>query len=125
MIDTRLDQVAGHGLTPAQTGLYREASANLFAAFPSEASQAARAAVIAEAPGGTGEDIARLIERSVRSRDDADLRLIGAYNATAPDGGDAPAPVPFGPLGSPPAPLGHPSTDDDGKKTPACLTDPR
>ena len=125
MIDTRLDQVAGHGLTPAQTGLYREASANLFAALPSAASQAARAAVIAEAPAGTGEDIARLIERSVRSRDDADLRLIGAYNATAPDGGDAPAPAPFGSLDSPPAPLGHPSTDEDGKKTPGCLTDSR
>ena len=118
MIDTRLDQVAGHGLTPAQTGLYREASANLFAAFPSAASQVARAAVIAEAPAGTGEDIARLIERSVSSRDDADLRLIGAYNATGTGGGDLPPPTPVGQIG-------HPSTDEDGKKTPGCLMEPR
>jgi conjugal transfer mating pair stabilization protein TraG len=125
MIDTRLDQVAGHGLTATQTDLYRAASeTSLFAFAPSDAQQAARAAVIAEAPSeATGDNLATLIERSVVSRDDSDLRLIGAYNRTAHQDDSNGPPVTVGRLGDrvlpdPTAtiPAPAPSTDDDVKK---------
>jgi len=84
MVEARLDAVAGFGLTAAQTDLYRSASqTSLFAFAPSEAQQAARAAVLEDAPSAaTGEQIATLIERAVTARDDSNLRLIGAYNQT-------------------------------------------
>ncbi|MBK1718619.1 conjugal transfer protein TraG N-terminal domain-containing protein [Thiocystis violacea] len=117
MIETRLGQVAGHGLTPAQEDLYRAASeTTLFAMAPSDAHQAARAAVVAEAASGaTGDNIATLIERSVVSRDDSDVRLIGAYNRTMPQA-DVEPPVPVGRMGGPVLPASYPSPDDDGKK---------
>jgi conjugal transfer mating pair stabilization protein TraG len=126
MIDTRLEQVAGHGLTAMQTDLYRAASeTSLFAFAPSDAQQAARAAVIAEAPSGaTGDNLATLIERSVVSRDDSDLRLIGAYNRTAHQDDSNGPPVTVGRLGNRvlhdptvTIPASAPSTDDDVKKT--------
>ena len=86
MIDTRLVQIAGYGLTSAQVALYREASeSTLFAFAPSAEQVAARQAVIDES-GASGEAVATLIERAVVGRDDTDLRLIGQYNQSVPIG---------------------------------------
>lgn len=80
MVNARMDQVSHYGLTAAQTALYREATGSLLADFPSAAQQTARQAVINEAGPGLGGHVAELIERSASSRDDSDLRLIGAFN---------------------------------------------
>jgi conjugal transfer mating pair stabilization protein TraG len=83
LIEARIQQIAGYGLTDAQQTLFREATDSLFAAGPSAAQQAARQAVIVEAGQARGQHIADLIERSAASRDDTDLRLIGNYNTQA------------------------------------------
>ncbi|EGV32639.1 TraG domain-containing protein [Thiorhodococcus drewsii AZ1] len=84
MIDTRMAQIEGYGLTPAQVAFYREASESSLFAFPPGTEQLAeRQAVIAES-GASGEAIATLIERAVVGRDDTDLRLIGQYNQSMP-----------------------------------------
>ncbi|HYN79424.1 MAG TPA: lytic transglycosylase domain-containing protein [Lamprocystis sp. (in: g-proteobacteria)] len=83
LIDARLNQIASYGLTPAQEHLYRQATESVFAFAPSAAQQTARQAVIDEAGPQSGAQIAELIERSAGSKDDSDLRLIGAYNRTA------------------------------------------
>jgi len=113
MIDTRLTQIEGYGLSPAQVALYREASeSTLFAFAPSSEQAVARQTVIAES-GAAGEAIATLIERSVVGRDDTDLRLIGQYNESAPLG-PVTEPSAVGSLGRPsaPGPLMHPSVTD-------------
>ncbi|MBK1717223.1 conjugal transfer protein TraG N-terminal domain-containing protein [Thiocystis violacea] len=114
MLETRLAQVAGFGLTPAQTDLYRAASeTSWFAAVPSEAHQTARTAVIAES-GSAGAQIATLIERAVSSREDSALQLIGQYNHTAADDPAAP-PASVGTLVSgalPPAAVVLPSPEE-------------
>ncbi|EGV28152.1 TraG domain-containing protein [Thiorhodococcus drewsii AZ1] len=113
MIDTRLAQIKGYGLSLAQVALYREASeSTLFAFAPSSEQAVARQAVIAES-GAAGEAIATLIERSVVGRDDTDLRLIGQYNESAPLGPVTESPAVW-PLGRPSAlgPLIHPSVTD-------------
>ena len=83
LIEARMQQIAGYGLTEAQQTLFREATGSLFAISPSEAQRAARQAVIDEAGQARGQHIADLIERSAGSRDDTDLRLIGNYNSQA------------------------------------------
>ena len=113
MIDTRLAQVEGYGLTAAQVALYREASeSTLFAFAPSAEQAAARQAVIDES-GASGEAVAALIERAVVGRDDTDLRLIGQYNQSAPIT-PVNRPPAIGTLGqaSAPGPLMHPSATD-------------
>lgn len=125
MVEARLDEIAGYGLTAAQTDLYRTASqTTLFAFAPSEAQHAARTTVIEEAPSvATGEQIATLIERAVTARDDSDLRLIGAYNQTHQADDAAEPIVPVGHLGERlrlPAAVALPHSSsaagDDGKK---------
>lgn len=113
MIDIRLAQVEGYGLTAAQVALYREASeSTLFAFAPSAEQAAARQAVIDES-GASGEAVATLIERAVVGRDDTDLRLIGQYNQSAPIT-PVDRPPAIGTLGqaSTPGPLMHPSATD-------------
>jgi conjugal transfer mating pair stabilization protein TraG len=83
MIDARMNQISSYGLTAAQANLYRQATESVFAVAPSAAQQAARQAVIDESGPQSGAQIAELIERSAGSKDDSDLRLIGAYNRTA------------------------------------------
>jgi conjugal transfer mating pair stabilization protein TraG len=81
MVDARMNQISSYGLSPAQEHLYREATESVFAGAPSATQQAAHQAVVAEAGSPRrGEQIADLIERSASSKDDTDLRLIGAYN---------------------------------------------
>ncbi|WP_295385987.1 conjugal transfer protein TraG N-terminal domain-containing protein [uncultured Thiodictyon sp.] len=80
MVNARMDQVSHYGLTATQTALYREATGALLADVPSAAQQTARQAVINEAGPALGGHVAELIERSASSRDDSDLRLIGAFN---------------------------------------------
>jgi conjugal transfer mating pair stabilization protein TraG len=87
LIDTRLDQVRGYGLTDAQMTFFRAANESFFPAGihdalgteSSRAREQARAALIAE-EGPTGEHIAELLTRSAISQDDTYLRTIGAYN---------------------------------------------
>ncbi len=81
LIDARMQQIAGYGLTAAQQTLFREATGSLLSSLPSDAQDAARQAVIDETGGARGQHIADLIERSAGSRDDSDLRLIGTYNS--------------------------------------------
>jgi conjugal transfer mating pair stabilization protein TraG len=125
MIETRLAAVAGHGLTPAQAELYRATTeTSLFAFVPSEAQRAARARVIDEAPSpAIGAQIATLIERSAGSREETDLRLIGAYNQTQPLFQSSRTPTPVGELAAevlPPVtvtlPRASASGGEDGKK---------
>jgi len=80
MIEARMQQVAGFGLTDAQQQLFRAATDSMLAELPSQAQQAARQAVINEAGPTHGTQMADLIERAAGSRDDTDLRLIGSYN---------------------------------------------
>uniref|UniRef100_UPI0025FD6471 peptidoglycan DD-metalloendopeptidase family protein n=1 Tax=uncultured Thiodictyon sp. TaxID=1846217 RepID=UPI0025FD6471 len=81
MVDARMNQVSSYGLTPAQEQLYRASTETVIAGMPSDAQQAAHQAVIAESGSSRrGEQIAELIERSASTRDDTDLRLIGAFN---------------------------------------------
>jgi len=113
MIDTRLAQIEGYGLTPAQVALYREASeSTLFAFAPSPEQAAARQAVTAES-GSAGEAIATLIEHAVVGRNDTDLRLIGQYNHSVPIAPTIEPPA-IGTRGPPstPGPLRHPTVTD-------------
>jgi conjugal transfer mating pair stabilization protein TraG len=87
LIDTRMDQVRGYGLTDEQMAFFRAASESFFPAEiqdmlntdASRAREQAREALI-QADGATGEHIAELLTRSVISQDDTYLRTIGAYN---------------------------------------------
>jgi conjugal transfer mating pair stabilization protein TraG len=81
MVDARMNQIAGYGLTDAQVDYFRESTETVFGFLPDEACDAARAAVVAES-GPIGEHVADLIQRSAESRDDTSLRMIGAYNRT-------------------------------------------
>ena len=76
-----MQQIAGYGLTDAQQNLFREGTESLFSFAPSDGQRAARQAVIDEVGGERGQHIAELIERSARTRDDTELRLIGNYNS--------------------------------------------
>ena len=81
MVDARMNQISSYGLSPAQEQLYRTSTETVIAGMPSEAQQAAHQAVITESGSNRrGEQIADLIERSASTKDDTDLRLIGAYN---------------------------------------------
>ena len=81
MVDARMNQISSYGLSPAQEQLYRTSTETVIAGLPSEAQQAAHQAVIAESGSSRrGEQIADLIERSASTKDDTDLRLIGAFN---------------------------------------------
>jgi len=87
LIDTRMDQVQGYGLTDAQMAFFRAASESFLPAGvhdlldtdTSRATAQAREALI-RAEGPTGEHIAELLTRSAISQDDTYLRTIGAYN---------------------------------------------
>ncbi|AFL73584.1 conjugal transfer protein TraG N-terminal domain-containing protein, partial [Thiocystis violascens] len=68
MIDTRLTQIEGFGLTQAQVTLYREASDSTLFAFAPSAEQAAARQVVIEESGASGEAVAALIERAVVGR---------------------------------------------------------
>ena len=113
MIDTRLAQIEGYGLTSAQAALYREASESTLFAFAPSADQAAARQAVIEESGASGEAIATLIERAVVGRDDTDLRLIGQYNQSVPTG-TALEPLAIGTLGPPraPGPLMHASVTE-------------
>jgi murein DD-endopeptidase MepM/ murein hydrolase activator NlpD len=81
MVDARMNQIASYGLSPAQAQLYRTSTESVIAGMPSEAHQAAHQAVITESGSNRrGAQIADLIERSASTKDDTDLRLIGAFN---------------------------------------------
>ena len=88
LIDTRMDQVQGYGLTDAQMAFFRAASESFLPAGvhdlldtdTSRATAQAREALI-RAEGPTGEHIAELLTRSAISQDDTYLRTIGAYNS--------------------------------------------
>jgi len=97
-IDTRMDQVQGIGLTPAQMAVYRGAldtvlpgATGLQAALGTELANA-RAALIRE-EGTVGAHMADLLTRSVTARDDSDLRLIAAFNRA--NRGDSPLSPPL------------------------------
>jgi conjugal transfer mating pair stabilization protein TraG len=87
LIDTRMDQIRGYGLTDAQMDFFRATNETFFPAgvhdmLDTNASQArerAREALI-QAEGETGEHIAELLTRSAISEDDTYLRTIDAYN---------------------------------------------
>jgi conjugal transfer mating pair stabilization protein TraG len=89
LIETRMDQVRGYGLTDEQMSYYSAALGDMLPtvlpgatsvhdAFGTDLAQA-RAALI-KAEGETGEHIAELLTRSAISTDDTYLRTIGAYN---------------------------------------------
>jgi conjugal transfer mating pair stabilization protein TraG len=81
MIDARMNQISSYGLSPAQEQLYRTATESVIAGMPSDAHQAAQQAVITESGSSRrGAQIADLIERAASTKDDTDLRLIGAFN---------------------------------------------
>jgi conjugal transfer mating pair stabilization protein TraG len=87
LINTRMDQVQGYGLTDVQMAFFRAASESFLPAGvhdlldtdTSRATEQAREALI-RAEGPTGEHIAELLTRSAISQDDTYLRTIGAYN---------------------------------------------
>jgi conjugal transfer mating pair stabilization protein TraG len=87
LIDTRMDQVRGYGLTDPQMAFFRAVSESFLPAGvhdlldtdTSRATEHAREALI-RAEGPTGEHIAELLTRSAISQDDTYLRTIGAYN---------------------------------------------
>jgi conjugal transfer mating pair stabilization protein TraG len=87
LIETRMAQVRGYGLTDEQMTYYRAVTESFFPAgvhdmLSTDASQArerAKSALI-RADGETGEHIAELLTRSAISQDDVYLRTIGAYN---------------------------------------------
>ena len=103
LIEARMAQVRGYGLTDEQMTYYRAATESFFPAgvhdmLNTEASrrqEEAKAALI-RADGETGEHIAELLTRSAISQDDVYLRTIGAYNRANTGG----APV-FPPLSPP------------------------
>ncbi|NEV60392.1 conjugal transfer protein TraG N-terminal domain-containing protein [Thiorhodococcus minor] len=113
MIDMRLAQIEGYGLTSAQVALYREASESTLFAFAPSADQAAARQAVIEESGASGEAVATLIERAVVGRDDTDLRLIGQYNQSVPTGPVLEPPA-IGTLGPPtvPGPLMHASVTE-------------
>jgi conjugal transfer mating pair stabilization protein TraG len=100
LIDTRMDQVRGYGLTDQQMAFFRAANESFLPAgiqdmLSTDASQSrerAREALI-RAEGETGEHIAELLTRSVISQDDTYLRTIGAYNRA--NTGNAPVSPPL------------------------------
>jgi conjugal transfer mating pair stabilization protein TraG len=100
LIDTRLDQVKGYGLTDTQMAYFRAANESFFPAGihdalgteSSRAREQARAELIAE-QGPTGEHIAELLTRSAISQDDTYLRTIGAYNRSATGGAPVSPPL--------------------------------
>ncbi len=100
LIDTRMAQVQGYGLTDEQMAFFRSAHEGFFPAeiqdlMNSDTAQArerARQALI-QADGATGEHIAELLTRSVISEDDTYLRAIGAYNRA--NTGDTPVSPPL------------------------------
>ena len=87
LIETRLAQVKGYGLTDQQLAFFRAATESWLpvgvdTALGTDAAQAradARAALVA-ADGGAGADIAELLMRSAIAQDDTYLRMIGSYN---------------------------------------------
>jgi conjugal transfer mating pair stabilization protein TraG len=87
LIDTRMDQVQGYGLTDVQMAFFRAASESFLPAGvhdlldtdTARVTEQAREALI-RADGETGEHIAELLTRSAISQDDTYLRTIGAYN---------------------------------------------
>jgi conjugal transfer mating pair stabilization protein TraG len=87
LIDTRMDQVWGYGLTDEQMAFFRAANESFLPAGiqdmlntdASRAREQAREALI-QVDGETGEHIAELLTRSVISQDDSYLQTIGAYN---------------------------------------------
>ncbi|NEX19885.1 conjugal transfer protein TraG [Thiorhodococcus mannitoliphagus] len=113
MIDMRLAQIEGYGLTSAQVALYREASESTLFAFAPSADQAAARQAVIEESGASGEAVATLIERAVVGRDDTDLRLIGQYNQSVPTGPVLEPPA-IGTLGPPTVrgPLMHASVTE-------------
>jgi conjugal transfer mating pair stabilization protein TraG len=94
LIETRMDQVRGYGLTDAQMDYYRAAINDLLPGGVESDAAAAREALIRE-HGPTGAHIADLLERSVVAHDDTYLRTIGAYNRA--DTGGAPVSPPLSP----------------------------
>jgi conjugal transfer mating pair stabilization protein TraG len=101
LIDTRLAQVAGYGLTNAQMDFFRAATEswlpvgvdNVLGTEGAKAREAARDALVA-ADSENGGHVAELLMRSVISQDDTYLRTIGAYNRA--NNGSAPASSPLG-----------------------------
>jgi len=95
LIDTRMAQVQGYGLTGEQMAFFRSAHEAFFPAGiqdllnldAAQSRESARQALI-QSEGATGEHIAELLTRSVISEDDTYLRAIGAYNRA--NTGDAP-----------------------------------
>ena len=87
LIDTRMDQVRGYGLTDPQMAFFRAVSESFLPAGvhdlldtdTARATEQAREALV-RAEGPTGEHIAELLTRSAISQDDTYLRTIGAYN---------------------------------------------
>jgi conjugal transfer mating pair stabilization protein TraG len=87
LIDARMDQVRGYGLTDVQMVYFRATSESLLPAGvhdlldtdTSRVTEQAREALM-RADGETGEHIAELLTRSAISQDDTYLRTIGAYN---------------------------------------------
>ena len=102
LIETRMAQVRGYGLTDEQMTYYRAVTESFFPAgvhdmLSTDASQArerAKSALI-RADGETGEHIAELLTRSAISQDDVYLRTIGAYNRA--NTGGAPVSPPLSP----------------------------
>ena len=87
LIDTRMEQVRGYGLSEDQMAFFRAANETFFPAgvhdmLDTDASQARERAkeALIQAEGETGEHIAELLTRSAISEDDTYLRTIGAYN---------------------------------------------
>ena len=86
LIETRMDQVRGYGLTNEQMAFFRAANESFLPAkiqdlLNTEASQSRERAgeALIQADGETGENIAELLTRSVISQDDTYLRTTGAY----------------------------------------------
>ncbi len=100
LIETRMAQVRGYGLTDEQMTYFRAANESFFPAgihdmLDTEASRSreeARAALI-RAEGETGEHIAELLTRSAISQDDTYLRTIGAYNRASTGGAPVSPPL--------------------------------
>jgi conjugal transfer mating pair stabilization protein TraG len=92
LIETRMDQVRGYGLTDAQMDYYRAAINDLLPGGVESDTARAREALMRQ-DGPTGAHIADLLERSVVSHDDTYLRTIGAYNRA--DTGVTPVPPPL------------------------------
>jgi len=79
LIAARMEQVRGYGLTHAQMDFYRAAINDLLPGGAEPGAADARERLIRQ-DGPTGAHIADLLERSVVSHDDTNLRTIGTYN---------------------------------------------